>query len=66
MIAPLGVSYRGVVSIEGGIKMYDQTALDVAFDEPFGPVPCIMDFLSGPIGIRFGLNHAYGQKNWGS
>jgi hypothetical protein len=24
-----------------------ETALDVAFDEPFGPVPCIMDFCEG-------------------
>src|SRR5258705_3202521 len=30
-----------------------ETALDVAFDEPFGPVPCIMDFCQGRLASPF-------------
>ena len=30
-----------------------ETTLDVAFDEPFGPVPCIMDFCQGRLASPF-------------
>jgi len=30
-----------------------ETALDVAFDEPCGPVPCLMDFCQGRLASPF-------------
>jgi len=30
-----------------------QTTLDVSFNEPFGPVPCIMDFCQGRLASPF-------------
>ena len=30
-----------------------ETALDVAFDESFGPVPCLMDFCQGRLASPF-------------